>query len=718
MANVQLVRTRQTFATTTINEVQSIQLVQTMLHGAMSTLTYLRELFPEKAFEYRYYEMRETPLPYKDFAAARMPSFKSEADPHSTKLPVLLRKRSKRADLFLDWLEKGVFPELDSGELRAVQLLIHPDKKSRDTVLETYTFTIHYTVSEDGRRTPSGLAASSYGRPAATTKATNIALQQLLRSVDSLCQDLPALPNGRLMSMELIYENDKGKPHVSKSIEGFMPCKGGDDLSFAKAEGWEIRTKSLEFTTDCHDTTLRITGLQNDKTSYTGQTQDVPSNIEFSSNVSRYHDVRLVAPPPVIQPVDKPTRGSTFLSNSESLGQNETAAMRKSDTHDVGRQSSLISSMNGDLEDMMHPERITQGDTQTQGAFRHSVFEDAVTVTPSSLRAPSVQSTILQTPPTTDTFPLLSDTQHHIASRKPYLKRTANALASEAGGRTASGQMVLCQCGCQKDEGGMVQCSYCSTWQHLHCYGYTGNADPRLPGEHRLAVERRAVFHMAESGLRTRTDFAKSLGIPQDRASELHAMMRRNNFVTDAEKSHKPGYRATGKALFVPVQDDATIRKLLEIYFDPMTHISHHYGSRIANETIESEMKTNIRLIRGMAADLPPAATPHRSKKKPFGVIPSGESDLPSTQSTPMPSAPDALPSQAFAATSSMIQQTLMAGNCKRTRQSKRALDTEEAEFSDNKRFATPKTVRRLFTSFRSSALIDANDKSSPYLHN
>ena len=104
MANVQLVRTRQTYATTTINEVQSIQLVQTMLHGAMSTLTYLRELFPEKAFEYRYYEMRETPLPYKDFAAARMPSYKSEADPHSTKLPVLLRKRSKRADLFLDWL--------------------------------------------------------------------------------------------------------------------------------------------------------------------------------------------------------------------------------------------------------------------------------------------------------------------------------------------------------------------------------------------------------------------------------------------------------------------------------------------------------------------------------------------------------------------------------------------------------------------------------------
>jgi meiosis-specific protein HOP1 len=90
--------------------------------------------------------------------------------------------------------EKGVFPELKSGELRAVQLLIHPDKTSRDTVLETYTFTVHYTVSEDRRRTPSGLVASSSENTMATTKATNTALQQLLRNVNSLCQDLPMLP--------------------------------------------------------------------------------------------------------------------------------------------------------------------------------------------------------------------------------------------------------------------------------------------------------------------------------------------------------------------------------------------------------------------------------------------------------------------------------------------------------------------------------------------
>jgi hypothetical protein len=140
-------------------------------------------------------------------------------------------------------------------------------------VLETYTFTIHYTVSEDGRRIPSGLAASSSKKPAATTKATNIALQQLLRSVDNLCQDLPRLPgmynlcalsvrivacadlktDGRLLSMEVIYETDKGATRIPTSIEGFVAGKGGDELSFANAEGWQIHTKSLEFTTGCHE---------------------------------------------------------------------------------------------------------------------------------------------------------------------------------------------------------------------------------------------------------------------------------------------------------------------------------------------------------------------------------------------------------------------------------------------------------------------------------
>jgi hypothetical protein len=90
-----------------------------------------------------------------------------------------------------------------------------------------------------------------------------------------------------------------------------------------------------------------------------------------------------------------------------------------------------------------------------------------------------------------------------------------------------------------------VQCSYCSTWQHLHCYGFTGAADPRLPEEHvcywcllgdtdvenykslqKLAVRRRAIFHVAKSGMRTRTDLSKVMGTWVSASDVSHANFR------------------------------------------------------------------------------------------------------------------------------------------------------------------------------------------------
>lgn len=165
-------------------------------------------------------------------------------------------------------------------------------------------------------------------------------------------------------------------------------------------------------------------------------------------------------PPPAPRRTISPSRSATTPHDPEEPQREQFEAIQEIDTQDMGRRSSLVNSMNGDLKDMMQPEQITQGDTQTQVVIQRSAFEDAVTVTPTTLRAPSIQSSRLQTPVAMDTFPLLADTQHNIAARKPYLKRTATALAKKAGGRTESGQVVLCQCGFAKDEGDMV-CHFC-----------------------------------------------------------------------------------------------------------------------------------------------------------------------------------------------------------------------------------------------------------------
>jgi meiosis-specific protein HOP1 len=272
MTSMQLVKqrnVRKSTTTTKLDQAQSLQLVQTMLHSALSTLTYLRNLFPDRAFVQRRYEMRDTVIPYTEYAAARMPSVNDDAEMPYTNVPILIRDHSRRADVFLDWLvsgdrtsqwhstnasqEKGAFPELESGDLRAVQILIHPDRKRRDEVLETYTFIVRYVVAEDGRRTPSAVVTEAPENQGATTSSAHAALQELLRNVDRLCDDLPQLPSGRYLSMALVYDKKEISDEVKdKRVQGFSPCKE-DTLSMGEARGWRAYTRTLEFDSGHHE---------------------------------------------------------------------------------------------------------------------------------------------------------------------------------------------------------------------------------------------------------------------------------------------------------------------------------------------------------------------------------------------------------------------------------------------------------------------------------
>lgn len=90
--------------------------------------------------------------------------------------------------------ENTAFEELKTGDLRAFQILVHPDKDRRNEVLETYTFTIQYAESDDGVRIPSGLDVNGAKQTAVTVQASNIALQQVMRSIHGLCESMPQLP--------------------------------------------------------------------------------------------------------------------------------------------------------------------------------------------------------------------------------------------------------------------------------------------------------------------------------------------------------------------------------------------------------------------------------------------------------------------------------------------------------------------------------------------
>jgi hypothetical protein len=87
-----------------MDQKQSLELVQTMLHSALSSLTFMRGLFPEKAYDEKVYEMRDNILPYNDFAEGKMPDTTTGASAPYTVVRVLQRDRSRRVNTFLDWL--------------------------------------------------------------------------------------------------------------------------------------------------------------------------------------------------------------------------------------------------------------------------------------------------------------------------------------------------------------------------------------------------------------------------------------------------------------------------------------------------------------------------------------------------------------------------------------------------------------------------------------
>ena len=122
-----------------------------------------------------------------------------------------------------------------------MQIFIHPGSGGRDEIMETYTFSIQYVMADNGRRAPSGVTADTTVNQDATIETTNKALQQLLRSVCDLCEDLPELPTHRTLSMGLVYEGE-----TKTSVDGFEPC-GKLGMSFATAKGWQVSTRSLEF---------------------------------------------------------------------------------------------------------------------------------------------------------------------------------------------------------------------------------------------------------------------------------------------------------------------------------------------------------------------------------------------------------------------------------------------------------------------------------------
>ncbi|KAK4902435.1 hypothetical protein LTR49_027045 [Elasticomyces elasticus] len=768
MAMMQLQRTRNAPTVTKIDQKQSLEVIQTMLHGSLSTLSYLREFFSEKVFERQLYEMADHIHSYEDYAAGNLVKHKHEAAEPAITMCILKRGRGKRADLFLDWLEKGAFTALQAGNLRALQIYVHADEKDRTKVIEMYTFTIKYGKNGENGMTPNGLELDSPGNELVTVEATNQALQTLLHQLCAMCERLPALPGKprhksrkrtyidtspeqRFISMELFYIPNREQQQKSKD---FVP---GTDASFyfPEAEGWERESESLgELGAQFHGSTLNVTSLISaaHRGVISAQPIAFPTALKYTKKMSKVDLIRsasvvvrsdkLIEAPPAVSPaaVDATTPSTIIEEARDNITPEELVAESvEHDTIDpsmlminsvtspfpglpehisadamymedsINTQSGVTMKMKSAVGDMMQPQSITQGDTQTQHtmhppppAFSESTESPGRTTVspPKSIMTPAVSSD----------RPMLSPTKaHKLAAERPRLQQQALDMVKQAGRRPKDNDTTLCQCGYEKEEDEMVQCGYCKTWQHLPCYGYTDADDPRLPEDHtcyqcllgdeekvtlnklrELAMTRRAMDFALQHGLKTQGEFAADLELTSADAQKLYKYLtRESGFIVQAAGSHKAGYKASGKPLFVPTRDAAKHEQMLSSLFDPLMHISHHYTLPARPATQATSLTQ--RLLAAQATDMPPPATPASQLRSRNTTTPASGLDF--TTGTPLKT-----PSRTFS-----------QSNITKKRSSNQALRGG----TPAKRVATPDSMFARMKSMQSRLLIDANGLDS-----
>ncbi|KAI3641700.1 hypothetical protein MIR68_000268 [Amoeboaphelidium protococcarum] len=190
-AQQQRVRTEQQQVT----KQESLTICKDLIHDTFSCVSYLRGLFPEEAFA------RHS---IQDIDARR-----------------LRRGVSQAVDALLDWIEIGCFDALENGYLKSIVLGIYLDLDKPEELVECYTFDVSY--NQDGNAmlklsTVTGGQVNAADRsrinefsndPGKTTKneiAKN--LKQTMRSILMLTQTLDPLPDGRYLTMKLLYWDD------------------------------------------------------------------------------------------------------------------------------------------------------------------------------------------------------------------------------------------------------------------------------------------------------------------------------------------------------------------------------------------------------------------------------------------------------------------------------------------------------------------------------
>ncbi|GME74638.1 unnamed protein product [Ambrosiozyma monospora] len=124
-----------------VTQVQSEQLIETVLSMSLGCIAFLRSFFDEDHFEDQRFVVPTSKQPQHDLNDT--PS-QQQLKRDSIRVKTLQRGKSQEADTLLDWLEVSVRDSIQKKYLKGVCLAIVLDDQKPDDIFESYTFGISY----------------------------------------------------------------------------------------------------------------------------------------------------------------------------------------------------------------------------------------------------------------------------------------------------------------------------------------------------------------------------------------------------------------------------------------------------------------------------------------------------------------------------------------------------------------------------------------------
>ncbi|XP_032375505.1 HORMA domain-containing protein 1 isoform X3 [Etheostoma spectabile] len=281
MACAQQVRTSQDtqlLPNQVISEQQSLVVIKKLLAIAVSGITYLRGLFPEKAYGNKYIEDQKVMILKEELSC-----------PGSSQI--------------VQWMQ-GCFEAIQKKYLRTVIMSIYTDPENPQKVTEYYQFKIHYTAKgaqmdfESNNNNNNNVSSMLCGN---TKKASIL----LVRKLYTLMQNLGPLPDNVCLNMKLAYYDNVTPQNYQPP--GFREADG-DTMEFEKEP---VKLTMGEVVTPFH--TLKL-----DMATERQRLEQVEESVHVTEKwVLNMDEEGIQSQTHVIEDVETPDNDNTDLDNTE-----------------------------------------------------------------------------------------------------------------------------------------------------------------------------------------------------------------------------------------------------------------------------------------------------------------------------------------------------------------------------------------------------------------